>query len=622
MGPDRDTPCEIIMSLIPESPRDGLRRIHLMPPALARLDAMLAARRGAVTLLLILAAVTVRAVFWSQLAHGPCGALHRWEQSDMHHFDGWARAVAAGDLKSETVAIPLNLPHRAIASDYLAANPDDPARASSDPVRALWDRWLGDGRFYQEPLYPYLAAAIYWAAPDTGVRVVAWLQMLVGVLTILWIRRIADRRFGPTAGLLAGAGGIAAGPLLFYEALLLRESLIAFASLILVDAADRALDRGGAMRWAGLGLLVGLSAMLKGHFALFGVGMAILAVWHLRRSPGPAATAVLAFLGAWLVALAPMIARNLAMGVPPLATASGGGYTFLLANLPDADPAQGGTAGVARFIEATRGRLAPSFFAAISAWETPLGWAGLIVRKAAILLHWPEVPNNENWALFRAYAPVLALLPVSFAALLPTAVVGWIAGLRRPFRDAPLSLMIATHVATMLLFMPLGRFRAPLVTLLLPLAAGGLLWLAAHLLNRKWRPALAGLAIVALTAVLVWRPAPPGSNAVRPSDHAATLQAWYLPLGTAAVETGQWHAATTIFQEAQDHAPEVMHRIAAGDPADLRHWEIPLADLYADIWRGMALAQQSTGRYDEAAASRKGAERLAHRSANAPLDDP
>lgn len=593
-----------------------------LPPPFARIDAMLHARRHAVTLLLILFAVTVRATFWSQVVQGPCGALHRWEQSDMHHFDGWGRAVAAGDLRSANVRVPINLSHQAIARAFLAANPADPAHAASNPARVLWDRWLGDGRFYQEPLYPYLVAAIYRTAPDHGPRAVAGFQMLLGVLTVLFVRRITDRRFGPSAGLLAGVAAVAAGPVLFYEALLLRESLIVFAGVVLVDAADRAVERGTTLSWAALGLLIGLAATLKGHFALFGLGMAAIAVVRTRHAPGRAAGLLLAFGGGWLVALAPMIARNLSMGVAPLATASGGGYTFLLANLPGADPAQGGAPGIAAHIEATRGRLLPSVIAAVGAWDTPLDWLGHVARKATVLLHWPEVPNNENLALFREYAPILGILPVSFAAVLPPAALGGLVARRRWKRDATLILMIAVNLATVLLFMPLARFRAPLVLLLLPFASFGVLWLAAGLMGRCRRFALLGLAGVALVAAFVWRPAPPGAGAVRPSDRAATLQAWTLPVAAAAADAGRWDLADFLYRDALVHAPGAMRDIADGRPARLGPWEIPLAGLYAEVWRGLALAAEAAGRTGEVATLRQAADRLDAAAARAPVRGP
>lgn len=587
-------------------------------PLADRLDAVLAARRHAVTLLLVAAAVTVRALFWMQVSQGPCAALHRWEQSDMHHFDAWAAAIAAGDLASRTVEVPLNLPHRAIARDHLAAHPDDPAAATPDPARTLWARWLGDGRFYQEPLYPYLAAVAYRALPGDGPRAVAWLQMLAGVLTVLWVRRIARRRFGPTAGLLAGAGMVAAGPVLFFEALLLRETLIVLAGVMLVDAADRALDRGGAAQWAALGLLVGLAAALKGHFVLFGLGMAATAAWRLRATPRRALAAVGAMAAGWLAAAAPVAVRNLAMGVPAFATASGGGYTFLLANLPGADPAQGGAPGVAPHVAATGGRLLPAALAAIGAWDPPVAWLGLVARKAAVLLHWPEVPNNENWALFREYAPVLAALPVSFAAVLPPAIAGVLAAPRRALRDVPLALMVATHLAALLLFMPLGRFRAPLVPLLLPVAAFGTLWVADALAGRRWRPALAALLAVAAVAAVAWRPAGPDANRVRPADRAATLQAWTLPLGETALSLGRWEAATAVYRDALDHAPDPIGRIARGESATLDAWEVPLAGLYAAVWDGLATARQALGDAEDAGAARRAAERLERRAGGAP----
>lgn len=577
---------------------------------LDRMDAAFRRRRTAVTWLLILAALLLRAVLYLQVTSGPLGALHRWEQSDMHHFDAWARAVAAGDLASATIPVPVNLPQEQVARDYLATHATDPAHGAPDPARALWDRWLGDGRFYQEPLYPYLVAALYRAAPEAGPRAVMWFQMLIGVLTVLAVRRIAERRYGASAGLFAATGALAAGPVLFFESLLLRESLITFAGVALVDASDRTLARGGAWRRFALGLLLGGSVLLKSPFALYGLLLTAALAWPHRRTPGIAVRSLLPFAGGWALAMLPLVARNVAMGLEPLAAASGGGYTFLVANLPGADPAQGAAPGVAQFIDATRGRLGASVVAALGAWDNPMAWLGLVARKAAVLLHWPEVPNNENWALFREYAPVLGSLPLGFALVLPAAVVGALAACRRGNSNLLLPAMIATHVAMMLLFMPLGRFRAPLIPLLLPAAAFGILWLATRLFRGDFRAAGLALAVAGLVATFLWRPAPPGMGQVRASDRAATLQVWTLPLGRAAIEHERWQAAELLYQDAIDHAPKAIRRVADGHDMGLRGWDRPLAALYAEAWQGLSDVRRARGDADGAAGLERAAERL------------
>ena len=113
---------------------------------------------------------------------------------------------------------------------------------------------------------------------------------------------------------------------------------------------------------------------------------------------------------------------------------------------------------------------------------------------------------------------------MSFAVALPPAIAGMLLRPGRRF-DAPLLGMIATHLAAMLLFMPLARFRAPLVPLLLVPAAFGVLRVIDRFAARRPRPAVAGLVAAVLVAALVGRPAAPGAADVRPSDRAATLQA-------------------------------------------------------------------------------------------------
>ena len=88
----------------------------------------------------LLLAVLARLVVFVQLNEGPLLHLQDWEQSDMHFFHAWSRAIAAGDRLSAEVGHPQHLWHRAVADAYFARHPeargalarelgtDDPAR--------------------------------------------------------------------------------------------------------------------------------------------------------------------------------------------------------------------------------------------------------------------------------------------------------------------------------------------------------------------------------------------------------------------------------------------------------------------------------------------------------------
>jgi hypothetical protein len=207
----------------------------------AALEAWLRQRRRTTLVIIVAIALVLRVFCFLELAASPCFWTHEWDQSDMNTFHSWALAIADGDWWFRSAAPPLHNWHREIAEDYARIFPQSWAELqaecrSDDPdelARALWYRWYGGGRTYQGPLYPYLIAGTYYLLGPAVGWVFAW-QMLLGIGSIVLIYRLARLYFGDVAAVLAAAIVLLYGPLLFYEFVLLRVTLIVFWGLLLV----------------------------------------------------------------------------------------------------------------------------------------------------------------------------------------------------------------------------------------------------------------------------------------------------------------------------------------------------------------------------------------------------
>ena len=68
-----------------------------------------------------LLSVALRLVCFAQMQGGPLLVQHRWDQSDMAHFDAWARAIANGDWLSADVDPPFHAWHAMIAAEQTQA---------------------------------------------------------------------------------------------------------------------------------------------------------------------------------------------------------------------------------------------------------------------------------------------------------------------------------------------------------------------------------------------------------------------------------------------------------------------------------------------------------------------
>src|SRR5205823_7545381 len=201
--------------------------------------------------------------------------------------------------------------------------------------RRLWNRWLGGHTFYQEPLYPYVLAAIYGVA-GRRVGAVIFVQALFGVAAAGLVYRLTCRLFDPGAALVAGLLAALYGPAVFHESLLLRDGLVSFVGVATLTVLAVALDRPTHRRWLLLaGLLFGVALLLKSSTLLFSAPAGALVVGRRGREWRGGVAPMVAGL---LLAVLPLVARNLAVGAPPLAVAASGPHAFLYYNAADYDP--------------------------------------------------------------------------------------------------------------------------------------------------------------------------------------------------------------------------------------------------------------------------------------------
>lgn len=493
------------------------------PPPFPALERWLADNRRAVVLALLGAATAIRLVLCLDLAGGPLPRFHDIQpQSDGAFFHRWGQHLAQGDWLQPLPFHPMHPWMRNAAESALRLDPGLPERlglargAALDRAaleEQLWDRWMGGATFYQEPGYPYLVGLTYLVTGPDVWHVYAW-QLALGVATVLLLHRVARRLFSETAALVTGLLAVLAPVPLLYDVALLRDGLVVFASVALV-ALMRWAPEGGRSRWLVLGVGFGASLLVKQSFVLFPLAMAVS--WPLaRRPPLRDALSAAALVAAGMaLPLLPLILRNLAVGVPPLAMNGSAAGMLALYHSRSASPVDlRGGPEFGQVLAAAGGRLGPSLLAAARTHAGLGSFAGLELSKLAYAWHGYEAPNDVDVYLFRQGAPVLAALPVTMLLLVPLA--GAALAARRTWRAWPLLAAIAASLPPLVLSAVLSRYRAPLLTLLLPLGGAGAVVLARWTAGRRW---LALAATAALAAFyLTWAAGSPAG--LSPADRA------------------------------------------------------------------------------------------------------
>jgi 4-amino-4-deoxy-L-arabinose transferase-like glycosyltransferase len=559
--------------------------------AYSRLEGWLRQRRTGTLITIVAIAVALRVICFLELANSPCFWWHEWTESDLNTFHSWALTIADGDWWSATVRPPLHGWHRDVAEDYARLFPQQwaalkPANATDDPdaaARALWDRWCGGGRTYQGPLYPYLIAGTYALLGPAVGWVYAW-QMALGVASIVLVHVLARRYFDDVAALAAGGLMLLYGPLLFYEFVLLRATLIVFFGLLLVFLLDEARERRSFASWLAVGIVLGLSVALKAHFVLMvpaAAALLLASCWTRWRRFGGCTIALLLGL---LAGFGPVVLRNLVAGAPPLALASNGAPTFLISNAEDAGYVHLGIRHAGRILGETDNAFWATAIATLETHPSPVHYLRLLGEKVLATWYWFEEPNNANFYYARLHSKVLRFLPVSFGLIAPPAIVGLVLALRRFRRCAPLYFIVLINCAVLGVFFVFGRFRLPLVAALLPFAGLALARLAQAVLRRRWKAAGLVAAVCAGLAVYTLGPSIANEPPVRSADVLVGYRLYYDVLLRSALAQGKVDAAADVLGESLRCQPAIVRRLGPTRPARSVQ-EAQLGMLYAEIYQ-------------------------------------
>jgi 4-amino-4-deoxy-L-arabinose transferase-like glycosyltransferase len=555
--------ASVVASLVGDIPAHG-----------NRLQTWLSRRRRLVLAVIIIASVAVRVVYFVQINASPLRYQDRWDQTDMNYFDDWARDIANGDWLTNQSLHPVYKWQRDIAQVYYRKHPEALAALSNgtttppspdEAAKAIWNRWYGQKTFHQEPLYPYLIALTYKTfGPD--VRWVFVWQLLVGVMGNILVYVITRRYFGDVVAALAGLMAVLASPILYYEMLLLRESLITVAGLALVYLMDQSLERNTWKWWLATGLAFGASLLLKAIFALMILPvLGVLAVLRRRSLKG-----LLGSAGVFLVGVAagvsPMIVRNVLLGLPPIGPSSVGAITYVCTNTPDY-PSDGSFAVsneyVADIMDRTNGKFLPAVIETLKMHPSIGNYLSIFWGKFAASWHWHEIPDNSNFYYYRMHASILNM-PMTFFVISPLSLVGLVLAASKIRRLWPLYMLVLSSLAIMLIFYPASRFRVPMMIAMIPFAALTVVRTVAWVYQGRRAPA--GAAIVATVLLAVWtsRPLSEGQWLIRPADYAIPYLTYYLPQAQQAENAGEFAQAAAILGKSFRYQPPVIAEIEKG----------------------------------------------------------
>ena len=430
------------------------------------------------TAAIFLGALAVRVVYLVQIRSIP---LFYHLAGDGRSYDEWAQRIAAGD-------------------------------------------WLGQGVFYQAPLYPYFLGILELLAGH-NLWFIRFVQITMGALSCVLVYLVGRKLFSRAAGIAAGCILAGYAPAIFFDGLIDKSILDLFLLSLLLLLLTRAMERRRWAEWLAAGVVLGLFGLSRENALIFA---AVVPVWiAIFFSTDPVrirAQWVGVFVAGIAVVLIPVGLRNLAQGGEFKLTTSQFGANFFIGNNPAADGTYGSVHKIigepqlegkdaTRLAERISGRkLTPGQVSDF--WfeksldyirSAPLNWFGLLGKKWLMVWNAREVEDSDDLYVYRQWSSLLSVLSrVShFGLLVPLAAAGiWLT--RKQWRRLwLLYAMIIFFALSVSVFYVFGRYRFPLVPLLVVFGGVAIAELGTVYRQHSWRSLPAVLVIVLMTAVIV-----------------------------------------------------------------------------------------------------------------------
>jgi 4-amino-4-deoxy-L-arabinose transferase-like glycosyltransferase len=371
------------------------------------------------------------------------------------------------------------------------------------PDEALYHNWamrIASGTYravsvYEfSPLPAYLFALLYRLfSPDP--LVVRVLNVALGVASCFLIFLIGKRMGGATVGLVACLVASLYKPFILYSVVPLKTALEVFLFALCIYLFLLVLDKPRSLAISFLGIASGLMVNVRPNFLILIPLLLLASLPALHSSVHLAAKHGLLFLLGLSLAVAPFVVRNYRVARAFTVITSQAGFNLYLGNNPDnPDPyyrpvpfasSSACSQGTQFTIEASRRvqrKLIPQEASSYWAGEVirtatadPTDFLAKLGRKALALFNQFEAADHYHVGFLSEFVRFLKLPFFGLWLVLPLGMAGVAVTLRESRRLLSLSLAVVLYGATLVAFFPNARYRLPLLVVLIPFAALGLI---------------------------------------------------------------------------------------------------------------------------------------------------
>lgn len=354
--------------------------------------------------------------------------------------------------------------------------------------------------FFRAPLYIHFLGAIF-SLFGRNYFIVRLIQHIIGAGAVVAIYYLTARIFSKKEALVAGILAACYAPMFYFEGEMLDIFLqFLFYPLILIFIL-RCRESLKFYNTLALGLLFGISAIARPNILLFiPAAMIFLGIrWIRNQNPRYIALHSVFILGGILLPILPVTLHNYLAEKTFVPISAYGGINLYIGNNPEAD---GYTATTPRRMyvfgeyedsvevysqwqaaralgkdDITGAEASRYWMRQALVWmrQNPCGFIRLLFKKFVIFFGNVEIKNNKNIYFVSRYSHILRF----FISVLPFMIVGSVGltgmGMALSRNKSPgvmlLSLFLIIYVLGVILFFVSARYRAPVMTVLIPFAA-------------------------------------------------------------------------------------------------------------------------------------------------------
>lgn len=509
--------------------------------------------------IIVLVAVLLRVLYFAEIIHSPTFSHPVY---DPEYNSYWAKGIATGDW-----TIPPGV--------------NDPEITSTPHGRP--------------PGYPWFLSVIYmlFGVNDYIPRIV---QMILGVINALLLYVLGKHIFGNAVGFTAGLLMATYWVFPYFEGILTYPALAVFLVLCLFLILERWIQTQSLLKIAAAGALLGCFALLRPNALLFAPVLATWMAWLLWRTQEKAGKIILTLLIlvlSCITILIPGFVRNYLVARDFVFISAYGGINLYVGNHPEASlvepriPELVELAGIENWtcfdypaivhgLAQKEGWEKASFSKANhyfyrKAFDFIKNDPALFLKNLFLkaLLFWGphEITNDTVMEYDKQFSHVLHLLPgfpwfgalfifgsliVAFYPASPPAIPCQ----KQRTMIVLLWLFIASYSFSVIIYFVAGRYRIPILPIMLLFGAVGIVWLINAILTRRYAAAVTG-ALVLLCLFTVFHLNPTGYMPNPGTWHLRTALAY-----TAAGDTVQAEREYLTALEYKHNSPVIYTNLA------------------------------------------------------------